>query len=172
MDESGRVRKIPALAPESANLRMSNHTWTEARSHAQEVCKRANRSFTLQRQAVLQTLWGASDHPTADQVFERVIALAPGLSRATVFRSLETLAEIGLARRVGHFGVGVRYDARLDPHHHFICQHCARISDFVDSTLDGLDPVTPPEFVVGHVFVTCIGACPDCRDVVAPTCDL
>lgn len=136
--------------------------WTDVLSRARATCERAGRPLTLQRQAVLRALWRSVDHPTADVVHERVARSLPGLSRATVFRSLETLVDLDLARRVGHFGVGVRYDARLDPHHHFICQECGEISDFEDPELNELSPKSPRGYTIDGVAITCVGLCPKC----------
>lgn len=142
--------------------RSTDIDWNDVLSGARTACERAGRPLTLQRQAVLRALWKSYDHPTADNVHERVAKFAPGLSRATVFRSLETLVEVGLARRVGHYGVGVRYDARLDPHHHFICQDCGAISDFEDPELNEVSPKTPRGFTLDGVAITCVGFCPKC----------
>lgn len=142
---------------------MKERDWNKKLRAAELRCAEAGKPLTIQRRAVLRTLFEATDHPTADTVFERVAAQVCGLSRATVYRSLETLAELGLARKVSHDGVGVRFDGRVDKHHHVICRGCGVICDFEDADLDDLEPRTPSEFEVDDVSVTCIGTCESCR---------
>lgn len=142
---------------------MKECDWSQKLRTAESRCAEAGKPLTIQRRAVLRTLFEATDHPTADTVFERVAKQVCGLSRATVYRSLETLAELGLARKVSHEGVGVRFDGRVDKHHHMICRSCGVIRDFEDSELDDLEPHTPSDFVVDDVSVTCLGTCEGCR---------
>lgn len=142
---------------------MNPRTWQTVLDEASARCAAAGRPLTIQRQAVLKALWKSHDHPTADQVYARVSQQHAGLSRATVFRSLETLAELGIARRVSHHGVGLRFDARLDGHHHLLCRVCGSLADFDDAALGAIAPSVPDGFAVDEVAVTCLGVCARCR---------
>ena len=51
--------------------------------------------LTPQRRAVLDVLEAARDHPTASDVYDRVRLHAPGIGAATVYRTLQQLAEDG-----------------------------------------------------------------------------
>src|SRR5689334_23565694 len=46
----------------------------------------------------------------------------PGVSRTTIYRALETLVELGLARRTNHFEASARFDGNTDHHHHLVCR--------------------------------------------------
>ena len=61
----------------------------------------------------------------------------PGVSLPTVYAGLELLADLGLALRV-RAGRAVRYDPRVDPHHHFVCDTCGAVGG-VDAAVD-LEP--------------------------------
>jgi len=50
-------------------------------------------------------------------------------SRATVYNTLHTLAEAGLVREFKLDGNAARYDACLEPHHHFVCDRCGGVED-------------------------------------------
>ncbi len=141
---------------------MSARDWKTALDDATERCESAGRPLTAQRREVLRALCDADDHPTADALHGRLAKRGSDLSRATVFRSLEMLADLGLARRVSHIGVGVRYDARIDRHHHFLCRVCASITDFDDDTFDGIAPRVPGRHATDSVHVTCVGVCEKC----------
>ena len=58
------------------------------------------------------------------------------VSRATVFRTLESLARLGIIAKACHTGSSVRYDGRTDLHHHLICTACDRVIDLSDKHLD------------------------------------
>jgi len=112
----------------------------------ERCCAAARIPVTAQRRTVLEVLVCRSDHPTVDQVFAAVAERMPDVSRATVYRGLETLREFGLVRRVAHPGSAVRFDGNTDPHHHFLCTRCGAIEDL------------PLEAVSGHEQLAFVGA--------------
>ena len=85
--------------------------------------------FTEQRAAVYRFLAATDSHPTADEVFLQVRHNLPGISLATVYKSLETLVGCGLAVKLAYADGSARYDGRTDPHHHVRCLSCGRVSD-------------------------------------------
>lgn len=91
--------------------------------------------LTRQRQAVLDVLADAHDHPTASQVFERVRSQQPGIGAATVYRALGVLVADGQARMLtlGE-GSAARYDAKVSRHDHVVCTACGAAID-VDAPL-------------------------------------
>ena len=89
---------------------------------------------TPQRLAVHGALHALGRHATAEQVLERVTGTVPGVSLPTVYATLEVLADLGLASRV-HAGRALRYDPRVDPHHHFVCDACGAVVD-LDGDID------------------------------------
>jgi len=76
------------------------------------------------------------DHPTAEKVFEELQAAHPEVARATVYRTLERLVELGVLRKVCHPGSAVRYDPDTERHHHLVCLTCDRMIDFHDPRLN------------------------------------
>lgn len=122
--------------------------------------------FTPQRQAVLDALAGRRDHPSADALFQAVAARLPGVSRTTVYRSLETLVRLGLVSRIAHPGAAVRYDPRTERHHHLICERCGQVEDLNSPDLDAL-PLPDSElrargFHLRDFAVHLAGLCRDC----------
>ena len=71
----------------------------------------------------------ATDHPRAERIYATVRKRHPHISLATVRRTLETLCQIGEARKVTLLHDSARYDGNLAPHHHVICVRCRRICD-------------------------------------------
>ena len=85
--------------------------------------------FTEQRAAVYRLLAHTTVHPTADEVFLGVRDEVPGISLATVYKSLETIVSCGLANKLSHADGSARYDGRTNPHHHARCVSCGSVSD-------------------------------------------
>jgi Fe2+ or Zn2+ uptake regulation protein len=94
-----------------------------------EALEATGHRFTGQRAAVYRFLHGTTSHPNADEVFQAVRLEVPGISLATVYKSLETLVECGLSIKLTYSDGSARYDARTDPHHHARCLSCGRVMD-------------------------------------------
>jgi Fur family peroxide stress response transcriptional regulator len=106
-------------------------------------CQELGLPVTIQRRAILEVLLSRDDHPTADDVAADLAARIDGISRATVYRTLETLVANKLLVRVCHHGTAARYDIRTDRHHHLVCDVCGEMSDF---EAPGLDDLAFPSF--------------------------
>ena len=104
------------------------------------------RRCTRQRVAVFGHLVEAAGHPTADEVFQSVRKSLPNMSLATVYKSLETFVEAGLATRLQGDGglMPARYEARGDGHYHLRCLKTGRVDDvpleFDSQLITKLDP--------------------------------
>jgi Fur family peroxide stress response transcriptional regulator len=94
-----------------------------------EKCRKGGLAVTPQRLAIIKALLTSAEHPRADTVCEIVRREHPHISLATVHRTLETLCEIGEARKVTTLHDSARYDGNLAPHHHVVCVKCRRVRD-------------------------------------------
>jgi len=82
-----------------------------------------------QRTRILELLNGTKKHPTAQLIYEQLKPDFPHLSLGTVYRNLNILVETGALRKLHYGSAFDRYDARMDPHYHFICSSCDRVYD-------------------------------------------
>ncbi len=87
---------------------------------------------------MLDWLRSTDIHPTAGQIRDALSEQSPSISLATVYRNLEVLLAEGWVREVACEGGPARYDANLDPHHHFTCECCGRITEVELATPRGL----------------------------------
>jgi Fur family transcriptional regulator, peroxide stress response regulator len=92
-------------------------------------CREHGLSVTPQRRAIMRTLLASEAHPRAEEIYEAVRVEHPTISLATVHRTLETLCQIGEARKVTALHHSARYDGNVRPHHHLVCVECRRIVD-------------------------------------------
>ncbi len=104
---------------------------------------------TRQRLAIYQALRRDPTHPTADQIYQRVATEAPryfGVSRATVYNTLEAFCQAGLARKLPGLGDNgsARYDAGRGDHVHLRCEQTGVVTDLPETLsqriLDQLSP--------------------------------
>src|SRR5271154_6532079 len=84
---------------------------------------------TPQRYAVMAFRMERNSHPTAAEIFEAVNRVDPRSSRATTYKNLRDLVEVGLVREVAVEGRSARFDAKGMRHHHFICDRCGNVED-------------------------------------------
>lgn len=131
----------------------------------EDLCRRRGIPLTMQRLLVLEVVLRRGGHPTADEIFAEVRRRSRRISKRTVYRVLETLAELGLIRRVPHPGSITRFDAKLHRHHHLICTRCAQIQDLESPELDGIPvpPGRPLGFEIQDFSVQLTGLCPACQ---------
>ena len=128
--------------------------------------------FTEQRAAVYRFLATTVVHPTADEVFLAVRGDVPGISLATVYKSLETLVGCGLASKLTYSDGSARYDGRMDPHHHTRCLRCDQVFDLKgtlpDTQLDALRQGAGGFAVTGY-RLELVGFCTSCGTPAPPT---
>lgn len=84
---------------------------------------------TPQRYAVMAFLMEHARHPTAAEILEAVNRVDPRSSRATTYNNLRDLVQAGLVREVAVEGRAARFDAKGQPHHHFVCDRCGNVED-------------------------------------------
>jgi len=94
--------------------------------------------LTAPRRLILSVVRGTDSHPTAERVHVEVRRRLPRVGLGTVYRNLRLLADEGLLAEIRQ-GRSLRFDGRVDRHHHFTCERCRRIFDLsepMDSRLD------------------------------------
>ncbi len=84
--------------------------------------------YSRQRESIKNYLCGRDDHPTADMVYTDIRREFPNISLGTVYRNLSLLVETGEIRKITMDGAD-RFDAKMIPHHHFICRKCGCVLD-------------------------------------------
>jgi Fur family transcriptional regulator, ferric uptake regulator len=90
--------------------------------------------MTPQRHAILHVLCHSGKHLSPAQVYEQALKELPDLTEPTVYRTLEFLAENGLAYPA-HMGNGhLGYQIANRKHHHLVCRNCGKEME-IDHTL-------------------------------------
>ena len=119
---------------------------------------------TKQRRMVCDAVMRHYDHPDADAIYLELHELDPRLSKATVYRNLNLLAENGAIRHVKVPGAPDRFDRTCAAHSHILCTVCGAVVDspVPYSTEDDARAAAETGFrITGHETVY-EGICPDC----------
>lgn len=120
---------------------------------------------TIQNRMVLDTVKQLHNHPTVEEVYQNVKLGHPNISKATVYRNLQKLEEIGELRQIHIPNSPGRFDDYLEPHYHFYCRVCGHI---VDAPLDYKPEMNrmplDVDFSVEDHDIIFKGICKTCQD--------
>lgn len=120
--------------------------------------------MTSQRMTILHVLRHAGTHLTPGEIYRQARRELPGITEPTVYRTLEFLAENGLARpshsRNGHF----TYQIAGEDHHHVVCRICKSEIEVEHALLENLyrslEKASGYHNIDSHL--TFFGVCPNC----------
>ena len=103
------------------------------------LCHEKGLRITEQRKVIARVLSDADDHPDVEALHARSSAIDPGISIATVYRTVRLFEEAGILDR-HDFGDGrSRYEAAPESHHdHLIDVETGKVIEFVDPELEAL----------------------------------
>src|SRR3546814_1238528 len=103
------------------------------------LCTEKGLRITEQRRVIARVLSEAEDHPDVEKLHERASAIDPGISIATVYRTVRLFEEAGILERHA-FGDGrARYEAAPEANHdHLIDVATGNVIDFLDPELERL----------------------------------
>ena len=84
-------------------------------------------------------IYGESDHPDVDELYNRVSKIDPKISIATVYRTVKLFEESGILTKHEFKGGKARYEALNESHHdHLIDIKTGEIIEFVDNDIEAL----------------------------------
>ncbi|MEE8422118.1 MAG: transcriptional repressor [Dehalococcoidia bacterium] len=130
--------------------------------------RESGRRFTMQRAKILTALRHGGGHRTADDIFEQVRVEDPhaGISRSTVYRTLDTLKQMQLVSELPGAGTATyEWTDREAPHHHLVCRQCGATTEIAIPALTEIEAEirarTGFEPDIHHLGIT--GLCTGCR---------
>ena len=103
------------------------------------LCADKGLRITEQRKVIARVLSEAEDHPDVEALHARAAAIDPGISIATVYRTVRLFEDAGILER-HDFGDGrARYEAAAEEHHdHLIDVETGKVIEFVDAELEAM----------------------------------
>lgn len=107
-----------------------------------------------------------SGHFTAEDLLAQARRDRRGLGRATIFRSLDVLAELGAVERLD-LPSGEHAFVACEPahHHHVVCASCGRSTEVSDLGLEGMAEAIAQKtgYRVDAHRLELFGLCPACQ---------
>jgi Fur family peroxide stress response transcriptional regulator len=140
----------------------------EGSHRLQELIDRLSTSghrITPQRVLILKALLDGPSHPSAEAVYEQVKVVSSTTSLATVYKTLQTLKELGEVVELETHDGSHRYDAlRPDDHAHAVCTSCGKIVDLNLEDHAAIDAVASSQsgFKIMRRRLDYFGYCSDC----------
>ena len=139
--------------------------------HAHTTLERGGYRMSGPRAAVVATLADLECSVTAKEIADRLHERGQEVGVASIYRALELLDRLRLARRVDVADGVARYEPAgpgKEHHHHLVCDVCGEVTAFEDleleRTIAGLaDRV---DYAIDAHDVTLRGECPTCREAV------
>ena len=120
---------------------------------------------TIQRALVLKAVNTLQCHATVEEIYSLVIKEYPNISKVTVYRNLNQLAENGGIRKLEVPGDADRFDHLCHDHYHARCLRCGRVfdvdMDYIEDLEKRIKDAHGFEFS-GHDLMF-KGICPDCK---------
>lgn len=121
--------------------------------------------LTEPRRAVLELIGGRNGHFTAADLVEAARSRRLNIGRATIFRALELLLDLGLVERLD-LPSGEHAYVACEPahHHHVVCSSCGRSAEIDDAGLRAVvdDVARRTGYLVDTHRLELFGTCPAC----------
>jgi Fe2+ or Zn2+ uptake regulation protein len=125
--------------------------------------------LTSPRRALAEMIAGRRGHFTADDLLDESKRRRLGVTRATIFRSLDVLSDLGLVERLD-LPTGTHALVACEPehHHHVVCSSCGRSTPVDDAGIERLAEAIGRStgYQVETHRLELFGRCPSCQAAV------
>lgn len=122
--------------------------------------------LTSPRRALATLIARREGHFTAEDLLAESRRSRAGVTRATIFRSLDVLAELGLVERLD-LPSGEHAFVACEPahHHHIVCSSCGGSTEVADNGLEAVAAAIAAQsgYRVDTHRLELFGLCPACR---------
>ena len=111
----------------------------ELQAEFMDLLQHSELRMTAQRRAIVRQILTIPGHFSADDLVTALDQTQEEASRATIYRLIPALIELGIVREVEHGYDHSHYEVVSDPahHEHLICQRCGEVIEFVCPAIEG-----------------------------------
>ena len=129
-----------------------------------ETMRNQGMKITPQRLMIFKVLENNTSHPSAEEIFKRVKRIYPAVSFTTIYKTLETLRDLGEVKELIIDDDRKHYDPNTNTHHHFICSNCKKIYDIFEdfSPHVKLPDSLKKDYTVCEFRISFHGVCREC----------
>lgn len=122
--------------------------------------------MTRQRRAVIDAIAAAESGLTASELYDEARRQYPRIGLATIYRTLDLLADVGALRRIHSPDRCETFAPALGAHgHSVVCTQCGRVREFTGCDLRAVVAAATEETgyaIAGHILELS-GVCRTCR---------
>lgn len=123
---------------------------------------------TPQRLAVYDAINHNTTHPNAEAIYTKLQPQYPSMSLATVYKTMEIFAKIGVVKILQCGEDAHRYDYNTTQHAHIRCVQCNRVIDVdIDEKALAKQAAMQSGFAIEGVSLSFLGLCKDCEKALA-----
>lgn len=141
--------------------------------HVGRLLRARGERMTGPRKAVLAVLAASGGHLGAEEVVTRVAEVDAGVHRASVYRTLDALCDLGIVQHVhiGHGATAYHLVHETDAHVHAQCSTCGAMVDLPSDVLESAGRRMRQEagFVLDPTHVALSGTCATCANAATRT---
>jgi len=131
-----------------------------------ETIKKSGLKYTPQREKIFKVILSTKGHFEIEELVHRIRSKNIEVSRATVYRTLEILKNLGYVSEVIKFKNKTIYEVALKDHHdHLICRKCGRIIEFHSDEIEKIQTKICEEYSFRPEFhrLEIFGLCKECQ---------
>lgn len=130
-----------------------------------EMLRTNGYKVTPQRLAVYEAINHNTTHPNAESIYKQLQPNYPSMSLATVYKTMEIFAKIGVVRVLQCGEDSHRYDYKTASHAHIRCVKCNQVFD-VNIEQESLirEAERQTGFSIDDMNLSFIGVCKDCQE--------
>lgn len=105
----------------------------------EKLCVDKGMRMTEQRRVIARVVSASQDHPDVEELHRRAVAVDPGISIATVYRTVRLFEEAGILERHDFRDGRSRYEEVPDTHHdHLIDMKTGQVIEFIEPEIERL----------------------------------
>lgn len=130
---------------------------------------------TIQKKLVLEAVSQLQNHPTAEEVYKHIVKIYKNISKGTVYRNLNILAQEHQLLKVLVMDGADRFDHNTAEHNHIKCDICNKCYDIPEDRISQIDKMIfinkeleeKSGFIINGYEVLFRGICPKCRAIMS-----
>lgn len=114
------------------------------------------------RVKIMNYLISKRNHPTAEMIYHDLVNEIAGLSKTTIYNTLNLFVQEGIVRPLNIDSNELRYDYDISQHGHFKCKACGEVYDF-SMNKELLQDLRLKNFVLDDYQFSIKGVCSICQ---------
>jgi Fe2+ or Zn2+ uptake regulation protein len=132
-----------------------------------ETLQKEGLRYTQQRQEIWNELCSSDEHRDAEEIFFTLRKRGLGISRATVYRTIDVLVKNKLIDKldIGDGRARFEYNEKYLHHDHLVCTRCGKIVEFYNDEIEELQNEIAKQyrFTLLDNRHQLFGICKDCQ---------